>query len=339
MSIARAGPLIGTLTALCLSLSAASGASAGPPGAREAARAGAGEPSRLLATALLLDIAELEGTLLAVGERGLIFRSEDGGATWARVESPARRMLTAVARHEGGLVWAAGHDAVILHSRDGGRTWSRQHAQSEPEDRPLFDIWFADADHGLAVGAYGLALATSDGGRDWRPIRIVEEEPHLYALAAAPDGTLLATGEFGTVLRSPDRGGSWERLQVPYRGSFFGALALSDGNLLVYGLRGTIFRSEDGGASWRKVPVQTSASILGGIELTDGAVLLTGLAGTALVSHDRGRTFRQACQVTRAGLSSAVQTGAGRVLAVGEPGVIPIDCASVSGRTSNGPHE
>ena len=53
----------------------------------------------------------------------------------------------------------------MLHTPDGGRTWI---VSSTPSRLPLDAMSFADDEHGWAVGAMGIVLATDDGGRTWR---------------------------------------------------------------------------------------------------------------------------------------------------------------------------
>jgi photosystem II stability/assembly factor-like uncharacterized protein len=226
-------------------------------------------------------------------------------------------MLTAVAAVRENL-WSVGHDAVIIHSPDGGETWTRQHVADG--DPPLLDVWFGDARRGLAVGAYGLALATTDGGRRWRKVTIDPEEGHLNAIAAARDGTLWIAAENGAVFRSGDRGATWQRVPTPYVGSLFGALALRDGAVLVFGLRGHVFRSDGGEGGWMHVETGTDATLLGGTQLPDGRVLLVGLSGSVLVSHDDGRRFAARHRPDRLGLSAVLPVRDGELLLLGENG-------------------
>jgi hypothetical protein len=74
----------------------------------------------------LSDIAHTNGSLVAVGERGLIIVSRDGGLSWTQASVPVSATLTAVdfATDEKG--WAVGHAGTILHSSDGGATWQLQ---------------------------------------------------------------------------------------------------------------------------------------------------------------------------------------------------------------------
>ena len=125
------------------------------------------DPARLARHSLLLDIIRVGDKLIAVGERGHVLLSEDGGREWIQVPVPSRRMLTAVVMADPLHTWIVGHDAVILHSPDGGKTWVRRFYAPQLE-APLLDVWFQNSYYGLAVGAYNLVLETHDGGKNWK---------------------------------------------------------------------------------------------------------------------------------------------------------------------------
>jgi len=269
---------------------------------------------------LLLDAAACGKGLVAVGERGDVLLSEDNGSTWKQVSVPTRSMLTALAVVKGGKIWAVGHDAVIIHSEDCGKSWSLQNFAPEKET-PLFDVWFENADHGLAVGAYGLFYETHDGGKTWEERPVDKEERHWYAITEAPDGVLYVAAEFGTVFRSMDKGKTWEEMATPYKGTFFGDLALKDGSVLVFGLRGHLFISTDRGETWTPIQTGTTASLQTGIQMKDGTIVIAGLSGTLLIRKDNAKSFRLVNRSDRLGISALVECGPGQLLLFGEEGV------------------
>ncbi len=282
------------------------------------------EMARLAPESLLLGAAEADGRIFAVGDRGHILVSEDGGATWVQARVPARSMLNAVTAIDGKQAWAVGHDSVILHTSDGGKTWERQYWA--PDDAcPLFDVWFEDANHGFAVGAYAYVLETKDGGKTWEQRDLDEEERHWYKLVEASDGTLFVGAEFGTVFRSKDKGTTWEALSTPYGGTYFGAATLKDGTLMIFGMSGKIFRSVDAGESWEPIVVDRTSGLQTGLQLADGTLIIAGLGGTILVSKDDGKSFRMANRPDRLGIASLVEVGSNGLLLVGEGGIHRVD--------------
>ena len=259
-------------------------------------------PARLAKRSLLLDVHGWGERVLAVGERGHILLSTDGGKNWQQVAAPTRRTLTGVFLIDDQTAWAVGHQSVILKSGDGGETWAKANAENDPETAYL-DILFLDAKTGFIVGSYGKFLSTSDGGKTWTEAK-QDDDPHFSHIIPAPDGGLWLTGEFGTVRRSGDRARRWEPLATPYEGTFFGTLPLAKGGAVVFGLRGNIFRSEDGKA-WKQVESPTQSLLHGGLALADRRLVLTAAAGQLLVSADEGRSFRLA---TMPGAESATAT-------------------------------
>jgi len=270
---------------------------------------------------LLLDAATAGQRLVAVGERGSILLSDDRGASWRAARTPTSATLTAVFFADSRHGWAVGHDAVILRSTDGGEIWALAHAAPQ-EEKPLLDVWFANPERGLVVGAYGLAYETFDGGQNWRPLKILADDMHLNALARANGGRLYIAGEAGTLARSDDDGKTWSRLASPYRGSYFGILALRDGSLLVFGLRGNIYRSVDHGQRWTAVPSGTEATLMGGAVLPDGSVALVGHDGAILLSRDHGRRFTPHKHPDSKALAAVTVAGADDLLLFGETGVL-----------------
>ena len=285
-------------------------------------------PARLAKRSLLLEVHGWGERALAVGERGHILLSTDGGKNWQQVAAPTRRTLTGVFLIDDQTAWAVGHQSVILKSGDGGETWAKANAENDPETAYL-DILFLDAKTGFIVGSYGKFLSTSDGGKTWTEAK-QDDDPHFSHIIPAPDGGLWLTGEFGTVRRSGDRAKRWEPLATPYEGTFFGTLPLAKGGAVVFGLRGNIFRSEDGKA-WKQVESPTQSLLHGGLALADGRLVLTAAAGQLLVSADEGRSFRLA---TMPGAESATATSLwqaadGGVLLTSDKGVHRLELADL----------
>ncbi len=277
----------------------------------------------LATRSLLLDLQAVDNALIAVGERGHILISEDGGSSWNQARVPTRATLTAVHFIDRNRGWVVGHDQVILRTEDGGQSWELVHQNIE-EQSPLLDVYFLDAEHGYAVGAYGQFLETFDAGSSWENRWISEDDFHLNKISAVGENKLFIAAEAGYVYVSDDGGKNWNAVPPDYEGSFFGILPLAQNSLLVYGLRGNLFRSDDGGDSWEQIPTPTQSSLTDGVRLDDGTLVLAGLAGALLSSRDEGRSFELHQDANRRGFSRLVQTDGGDLVAVGDFGVTGI---------------
>lgn len=260
--------------------------------------------------------------LVAVGERGHVLWSDDGGATWTQADVPVSTDLTSVRFVSGEHGWAAGHDGVVLRTRDAGRRWERQlDGRSVGPDASLLDVWFADEHAGFAVGAFGLVLRTEDGGATWTPWRDRTENPrqlHFYAITGGA-GEVWIAGEQGLVLRLDAGAGRFRSVRVPYAGTLFG-LTTCRGAVLAWGLRGTVVRTEDRGATWRGVATGLDVAITGATLARDGRLVLVSQEGDLLVSGDCGATFRSLASGLAARASALAAAGTDALVVVGPAG-------------------
>lgn len=312
--------------------------------------------SPLAAKSLLQGVAKAGDRLVAVGQRGHILVSGDGGTTWKQAKVPVSSDLLAVFFVNDRKGWAVGHDGVVLATADGGDTWTLQldgkranalvleylqrriaeepastalkglldeakRAQEGGADKPFLDLWFADENTGYVVGAYNLIFKTTDGGKSWQPWVDRTDNPkafNLYAIRKAA-GTLYIAGESGLVLALDAQGQRFRALEVPYKGSFFG---IADGGdaVIVFGLRGNAFRSTDAGKTWAKVDTGLPATIVGATRTASGAMILVDAGGRVAVSSDAGRSFKAVEVATRMPLTGIAEAGAGRFALVGPRG-------------------
>jgi photosystem II stability/assembly factor-like uncharacterized protein len=309
--------------------------------------------SPLAAKSLLQGVARAGPRLVAVGQRGHIVYSNDGGTTWTQAKVPVSSDLTAVFFASDQKGWAVGHDGVILNSADGGITWTLQldgrranerlveHMEHQvaakpqsPElkglldeakrfkeqgaDKPFLDVWFADEKTGYVVGAYNLIFHTVDGGKTWQPLFDQTDNPkllNLYAIRPAADGLYIAA-EGGLVLKQDRDTQRFHALTLPYNGSYFGVVG-DKKSVLVFGLRGNVYRSDDGGRSWQKVDAGLPAAITGGTLLSKGTIVLADAGGRIAISDDAGLTFKPATVANPVPISGIADAGNNRLAQVG----------------------
>jgi photosystem II stability/assembly factor-like uncharacterized protein len=307
---------------------------------------------------VMLAVANAGARLVAVGERGIVLLSDDAGKTWQQVKTPAQVSLTAVQFVNANCGWAVGHSGLVLHSADGGKTWSKQldgmqaaqsmlRAATTPEaqkaaqqmvedgaDKPFLNLYFEDESTGYIVGAYNLIFKTTDGGKSWQPWQAHVNNPkglHLYGLRRAGDGLFLV-GEQGVLFRSVDHGATFEPLNSPYKGSYFGLVSAPSGEIVVYGLRGTAYWSGDQGASWEKIDTGVQVALTAGIVLEDGSLALLSQGGDVLLSHDKGRNFKKQGNTEPMAASSLAQASDGALVVGGLRGVQRLAAYAVAQR-------
>jgi len=287
------------------------------------------KPDRIV----LMEIQQSGKRLVAVGERGFALLSDDGGQHWKAVSTPVTRTLTGVAFRDDKVGVAVGHGGKMVRTENGGDSWSEVKV-SEIGVESFLGVTYLGGDHFIAYGAFGNYFDSADAGRTWTKRMVVGDDfdRHISQVVRVDD-SLLMVAESGTIARSEDDGTTWETIDSPYQGSFFGALRLKDGALLIYGMRGNVYRSADAGETWTKVPIDTTSSLMGGVQFADGRVLLVGNSGLLAVSHDDGQTLELHWSPDGQGFSSAVEA-AGNVILVGETGVTKLDPAWLADRKS-----
>lgn len=272
---------------------------------------------------VFLGLASAGERVIAVGERGVVIRSDDRGASWVQSDVPVRATLTAVNFVDAQTGFAVGHDAVVLKTTDGGASWTL--LNFEPDSQVvLLSVRFRDARSGYVVGSNGQLWSTQDAGANWQRTTLSVEDwyqNHVFDIAWAADGATLAVAEKGVLYRSADGVAPFEAIDSPYEGSFFGALRLPAGRLLIYGMNGHAFVSADGGLAWQRLDTGTQQFLFDGAVLPDGAPLLVGGGGTLvrLAPHTLEASARQL--VERAGITAVLPVGDAVYLATEAGGV------------------
>lgn len=129
----------------------------------------------------------------AVGSYHSVFRTTDGGQSWARqptplptrdpsvgdAEDPSGQAFAAVSFVDPEHGFAVSHTGVVVGTSDAGMTWTTLPTPSpasvdadwpgnvRPSAWSFNGVSFVDPRHGYVVGHDGVILATSDGGATW----------------------------------------------------------------------------------------------------------------------------------------------------------------------------
>lgn len=310
---------------------------------------------------LVTGIARAGDVLVAVGQRGHIVASTDGGQSWTQAAVPVSSDLTAVHFVDAKVGYATGHDGVVLGTRDGGRSWeclldgkranalvldhmkrrvaapdasdtdrklleeAQRNADAGP-DKPFLDLCFTSAEEGFVVGAYGLIMRTTDGGRNWESWFDRADNAgllNLYSICVAQGAHYIA-GEGGLLLKLDRDAKRFQALPSPYKGSFFG-IAPTRAGVLAYGMRGNAFLSEDAGATWTPVVTGLSASIVANAFAADGTMVLVDQAGAIARHSDASNSFTLSNLRSQAPLAAVAFAGEASLVVGGPRGLATID--------------
>jgi photosystem II stability/assembly factor-like uncharacterized protein len=178
------------------------------------------------------------GDAWAVGDKGTILVTTDGGATWTPQVSGTTATLEGVSFSDSYDGWAVGKGGIILATTDGGTTWTQQVSGTTSS---LDSVAFvADAQHGYAVGAEGLILFTADGGTTW--VKQISNTSRDLESVSTIFG--FNSGDATTRVSGSENPNDWH-------------------DAIAVGKKGTIVTTEDGGLTWTKQNSGTSRALAG----------------------------------------------------------------------------
>ncbi|HID23406.1 MAG TPA: hypothetical protein EYP14_13550, partial [Planctomycetaceae bacterium] len=203
------------------------------------------------------------GTGWAVGDRGVVWRTIDGGRTWRRLPTPVECSLRDVCFLTDQVGWVVGGGfepftqspfGVVLHTTDGGRTWKRLDREQLPL---LVAVRFFGPQTGIVVGVGAseagpsrtAVFVTTDGGKSWEPLA-GEVTGSWRGAAFIGTGTGVVVGRRGRV------GLVGGRQLLPPRLDDLGRRGLYDVQLQpdltgwLVGDGGLILRTTNGGIVW-----------------------------------------------------------------------------------------
>ncbi len=184
---------------------------------------------------------------LAVGTKGAIVRTTDGGLTWTDISAFgdfARRRSDLLSL--GGGSWLAVSEAPgIFRSDDGGFTWSDV---ANPSTGTLEDVERAGADL-VAIGESGVVLRSTNGGDEWTPGASAGANP-LREQHWFDELNGIVVGDH-VARRTTDGGASWATLPgVDESQDFFNEVVEAAPGVLYTFADFHFGRSTNGGASW-----------------------------------------------------------------------------------------
>ena len=256
----------------------------------------------------------------AVGERGNIWLTHNGGQSWHHTlwRTPAQSgepysvgpTFAGVQFADRVNGWIVGADGLILHSQDGGESWQQQRIVSHEDLNAVATI---TARHVWVVGNNGVLARSSDGGTTWQE-SVIPGHAHLHGLLLSAAGQeAWAVGSNGFIARTEDGGATWTTQHSG--GNWLYAIAMnSAGEGWAVGDGGIAYRTTDGGQSWQLAAGGTSQNLRAVTAAGDGTFWLSGAGGT--VWHVSGTTWQAFSTGTNQRLEGIAYPGH-KVIAVG----------------------
>jgi photosystem II stability/assembly factor-like uncharacterized protein len=285
----------------------------------------------------------------AVGGKGALLATEDGGRTWRARRSPTEDALRDVYFSDQQTGWLVCERSIyqlkevdeprayLLRTTDGGETWQRVEPAGQDVDARLTGMAFADATRGFVFGELGALYATVDGGRTWARRRVPTKHLLLDAAFVGPrHGWLVGAG--ATLLYTTDGGETWREGRIQSGETSPSASAgetqaeqpvrvnavsfVDERQGWAVGAAGAVLSSVDGGRTWRTLARPTDADLLDVKFFDRSEGWMAGAGGLLMHTTDGGHTWRGVQTGTTHTLERLSFAGRARGWAVGFGGTV-----------------
>ncbi len=277
------------------------------------------------------DLYDVAGSMdypsYAVGQHGLILRSETFGEPFGIINKRFLHWVGAIEFLDENNGWAAGGEYVyngssigkVLKTSDGGNTWEEIYSQ----DAMIFDMDFVNENTGWLVGRDGLIKRTRSGGVSWTT---QESNVHanLNAVSFVDENTGWAVSQYSDILNTTDGGNTWTKQTDPTNNPFHDVFFINQNVGCAVGLGGTILNTKDGGTTWVEASVNASrpfrfASVF---FLDENHAWACGIYGSIFLSEDGGANWQEMESGTSSTLESIFFIDEENGWAMGDQGLI-----------------
>jgi photosystem II stability/assembly factor-like uncharacterized protein len=240
----------------------------------------------------------------------LVYRSTNGGRTWARGNGAVSRYPNPCAEElmlpgricdfhltDSLRMWIAGSDG-LWRSSDGAESWQ----QVLKTESTMMAIVFTTDGHGWAAGYPNALMRSSDSGRTWSNTTTTFTEASLNAVRFPAKETGIVMSEAG-IYRSTDGGLHWAMVAAPDDTLLRAMTFASAARGWIVGDGGRILCTEDTGRTWKSRFLPDSTDLLSAYFLDEQLGWIGAADGSIFRSTDGGQTWSRMNTVSDHALS------------------------------------
>lgn len=246
----------------------------------------------------------------AVGQRGWVLHTTDGGKKWVRQSTGDAGSYFSVYCVDASTAWIGSLGNRIFRTTNSGNTWEPYSTgiTSLPDD-----FYFFNSDSGYAalgwrhdyscggcgeIDTGGFILRTTDGGINWT---IQQKDTTIWGYRSVyffNDTTGFVTGTQGTILRTDDGGLTWSEQTSGTMKELWNVFFVNADTGFVVGgddqwKNGIILSTFDGGATWTEKDITTTYSIFSIFFTNESTGRASAAGGTWFYTNDYGKTWEE----------------------------------------------
>jgi photosystem II stability/assembly factor-like uncharacterized protein len=183
-------------------------------------------------------------TGFAVGDKGTIIKTTDGGADWAVIYSDTSLKLTSLCVNSLHGIFIGGREGLILKSTNLGLNWTSMNLDMYQVN----DLDFVNKDTGYAVGSK--IYKTTNGGNNW--IQQLQINTSLYAVSFSDPRNGIAVGDStlnGLIYKTVNGGTNWISMR-DHIGTTLTDVYCLDSDIAYIATQHSIFKTTNGGDNW-----------------------------------------------------------------------------------------
>jgi photosystem II stability/assembly factor-like uncharacterized protein len=232
----------------------------------------------------------------AVGSKGTLLVTDDGGATWKQKSASTTDVI---------------RDIFFVNAQQGWLVVEKNVYDLKTKDDPRTYL-----------------MQTTNGGDKWKRIDIkgIDVDARLVRAVFSRGGRGWTFGEGGTIFTTYDSGANWTKLQSPTRHLLLGGTFIDDDRGWLVGAGATIIQTSDGGDTWHvcRLPQAIENSVrFAATSFVDNRLgWAVGSAGNVYRTINGGRTWQQQTSGVEADLYDVKFLDASEGWAVGAEGTI-----------------
>lgn len=219
-----------------------------------------------------------------------IYKTTNGGDTWTAQNSgyTSMRFMSIFMFHPD-TVLISGNNGIIVKTTNGGATWVTMPTGVTDQ---LWSLEFTSRTTGYCAGSSGRILKTTDAGISWFGLTSGVQN-QLYWLKFLNDSLGYVCGS-GILLRTTNRGNSWENMNFPSIPPFdqLRQLVFTDpATAYVIADVGRIRKTTDAGLTWTMLNAGTTEALFGIEFVSPSTAYACGYNGVIIRTTDAGQTW------------------------------------------------